>query len=280
MTIIAGESYTQLNFLNVTDVLRVEGEVVTPGGGDVIGPASSRIHSLPMWDNTLGTLLEDTGILVDGDNNITFTPVGSSVGIDWSSDIRMAVDSGGDVLDLNLEANGEFNVMGWNFLPATSTFQGGLFIESASVVIASATFDGAGSEIASSFIKIDAQATDVMTVQDGIDSKGLVYDDDYSGAFTPRSLVDKAYVDAAGGTAIDIRLVTGASQLVTITSAQIAVADSLYIIKDADGDASSDFVTIESESTETIDGSTDDAFIVADYGCLRLVSDGNNLFSW
>ena len=146
MAVFDGEVYTQLTFLNVTDLLRVNGEVVTSGNGDVVGPASAVDNNIAVFDGMTGELIKDGGV-----------------------------------------------------------------------------------------------------------------------PLTP---------------AIDIRFITGTSQTVTITSDQILIPDSLYIIKDADGDASTDPVTVETQSTETIDGSASDVNIMADFGVLRLVSDGTNLFSW
>lgn len=60
MTIIDGDNYTQLNFLNVTDILRVDGVIVTSGGGDVVGPISAVDSNFAAFDGTTGELIKDS----------------------------------------------------------------------------------------------------------------------------------------------------------------------------------------------------------------------------
>lgn len=57
------------------------------------------------------------------------------------------------------------------------------------------TGDGAGAITGTSKFIFDEEIAGIE-VQDSISSKGLFYSDDYSSNWTPRSLVDKAYVDA------------------------------------------------------------------------------------
>lgn len=71
---------------------------------------------------------------------------------------------------------------------------------------------------------------------------------------------------------------TAAARTVTLDSSDV-VNGQIIIIKDESGGAGTNNITVATEGLETIDGaSTMD--ITADYGCLRVYSDGTNWFSW
>ena len=73
---------------------------------------------------------------------------------------------------------------------------------------------------------------------------------------------------------------TSVARTVTIQTADI-VAGRIFIIKDESGAAGTNNITIETQSTETIDGSTDDVAITADHGVVRLYAASTTaLFSW
>ena len=73
---------------------------------------------------------------------------------------------------------------------------------------------------------------------------------------------------------------TSSARTVTILTEDIVV-DRLFIIKDESGAASFNNITIETEGTETIDGSTDDQAITADHGFLKLYAASTTaLFIW
>lgn len=54
---------TQFTRVNVSERLTVDGNEISPGGGDVNGPAASNSGALAIWDNTEGTLLRNSSIL-------------------------------------------------------------------------------------------------------------------------------------------------------------------------------------------------------------------------
>lgn len=71
---------------------------------------------------------------------------------------------------------------------------------------------------------------------------------------------------------------TAAARTITIQSADIVVG-RVFIIKDESGAASVNNITIDTQGAETIDGAAT-VVIIANYGSVRLYSDGTNLFSW
>ncbi len=69
---------------------------------------------------------------------------------------------------------------------------------------------------------------------------------------------------------------TGGAVTITLGSASVA-AGKIVVIKDAGGSANSNNITIDTEGSETIDGSASTS-ITSDYGVVRLYSDGTNWF--
>jgi len=69
---------------------------------------------------------------------------------------------------------------------------------------------------------------------------------------------------------------TGGAVTITLGSASVA-AGKIVVIKDAGGGASSNNITIDTEGSETIDGSASTS-ITSDNGVVRLYSDGTNWF--
>jgi hypothetical protein len=65
---------------------------------------------------------------------------------------------------------------------------------------------------------------------------------------------------------------------VTISSDDIA-HERVIIVKDKGGNASTNNITVDTEGSETIDGSASVA-INSNYGSVRLYSDGDNLFTF
>lgn len=98
-------------------------------------------------------------------------------------------------------------------------------------------------------------------------------------------LVEVTTIAAATGTTtvageLNVVLVdyttTGAS---TVTLGTATVAEGqVVIIKDVDGNAATNNITVDTEGSETIDGAAS-ASITADSGALRLVSDGTDWFT-
>lgn len=72
---------------------------------------------------------------------------------------------------------------------------------------------------------------------------------------------------------------TSAERTITISTADI-VAGRIFIIKDESGGAGTNNITVTTQAAEEIDNSTDDVFITADNGAIRLYAAGGNLFSW
>ena len=76
---------------------------------------------------------------------------------------------------------------------------------------------------------------------------------------------------------------TAAARTLTISTADIAkgsVANPWrFIVNDESGGAAANNITVDTQGAETIDGAASQA-ITANYGVLRLYSNGINLFSW
>ena len=102
---------------------------------------------------------------------------------------------------------------------------------------------------------------------------------DVDGSFAVKRL------GSAGSPSTDDEVIIGITntsvvRTVTILTADI-VAGRIFIIKDESGAAGTNNITITTQSTETIDGSTDDVAITADSGALRLYAASTTaLFSW
>jgi len=78
--------------------------------------------------------------------------------------------------------------------------------------------DGLGATTAAARISFDANEISVL---DEINSKGMIYDADYSANFTDRSLVDKAYVDSVSAPITNVSFTsaeTGVKEIVVIDS--------------------------------------------------------------
>ena len=197
MAEFGGNNFTQLTYLNIEEELRVQGIVVTSGNGDVLGPATSTINALSRWNDTTGELLADTGLMIDANNNISFTPVAALVGIDWDPDITMMVNNVSDVLSTVTINNATNETLGWDLDGMTDSTKRTQITQNAdALVLGTSVWDGAGAETSSSNITL---TTSSFLITDGNNSKGLEYAADYSGAFTARSIVDKAYVDSVAG---------------------------------------------------------------------------------
>ena len=80
------------------------------------------------------------------------------------------------------------------------------------------------------------------------------------------NIVIYGFTDTVGGT-------------LTIQSADIAVPGRIFIIKDQGGNASTNNIFVNTESSETIDNAVS-ASINANFGSITLYSDGSNLFTW
>ena len=70
---------------------------------------------------------------------------------------------------------------------------------------------------------------------------------------------------------------TGAVTSLTIDSDVISVSGAMLHVKDADGNAATNNITIDTEGSETIDGASSYT-IQADHGAISLYSDGFNLY--
>ena len=77
--------------------------------------------------------------------------------------------------------------------------------------------------------------------------------------------------------------VTDTSATRTVTLATVLLTDTpdarIVIVKDEGGAAGSNTLTIATEGSETIDGSST-VTITSNYGAVRLYSDGTNWFTW
>lgn len=77
-------------------------------------------------------------------------------------------------------------------------------------------------------------------------------------------------------------LVDTSSGAVTVTiDTDLITSDScLVVVVDEGASANSNNITVATEGSETIDGSSSDSTISTNSGQLRLVGDGSNLFTW
>jgi hypothetical protein len=71
---------------------------------------------------------------------------------------------------------------------------------------------------------------------------------------------------------------TTVPRTVTIASAAIAIEDFEIVVNDESGGAAANNITVATEGAETINGAASVA-IAANYGSVRLRSDGTNLFA-
>jgi hypothetical protein len=134
---------------------------------------------------------------------------------------------------------------------------------------------------------IDAGATDSDTFRVGnantpdglLDGKFTTLDRQIN--FNAAVKLRRAAKAATGNGGDEVVLGCTASNItLTLTSAMIARAGRVWIVKDESGTAGGGSpITIETQGAETIDGQPN-AQIIAPYGVARLYSDGSNLFSW
>ena len=95
------------------------------------------------------------------------------------------------------ETGSSINTIMYDLLSSNFTTRTDIAQTSSRFTLSSSNGDGAGASTTTKQIVIDTALTGI-TVLDSADSIGLLYSADYSANFTARSLVDKAYADAAG----------------------------------------------------------------------------------
>lgn len=86
-----------------------------------------------------------------------------------------------------------------NLGSSTFTQRGRFVVNSLGAILAAQSGNGSGVVTAQSLLVID---NTTMAIEDGINSRGLVYAANYSANYTNRSLVDKEYVDSVAGATI------------------------------------------------------------------------------
>ena len=227
------------------------------GGGDVNGPGSATLMAIPRWANVAGTLLADSGIIVDANNNISIDAAAAGIALN----IDPAATNNGFTINALDNGTGRSET---TFAP-----------EGVQSRVGPDGADWAG---------YDLTLDQGMRIFDDPALVGAFYHADYSAQGIivkgDRWIPDKGYLDVAVNAPTFFTL-TGISSTATILSADILVADSVYIIKDAtDGAAPGAPQTIETEGAEEIDGSTDDVLIEDPLGVVRLYSDGTDLWSF
>ncbi len=82
--------------------------VNTAAAGTVIGPGSSTNNAIAKWNGTTGTLLSNTGVLIDGSNNITGVSTLTTTGISSTiqANIIAAIREGSIVISSPYVADG------------------------------------------------------------------------------------------------------------------------------------------------------------------------------
>lgn len=165
-----------------SEVIRIMNEVLAD---------SKKITALPAGSAPSGAELVEA---VQGGVNVKLTVSQLGGGGGGSQDLQSVLDQGGAALltgDVTITDNGTHVVsFGTNTGDRVLTFQ--VAAENAHIVGITDVFLNIGG--GGTGFQMDASA---MTVTDNDNTKGLVYGADYSANFTARSLVDKAYVDAA-----------------------------------------------------------------------------------
>ena len=231
------------------------------GDGDVSGPGSATISALSRWGNAAGTLLLDSGILVDNDNNISVDLSAASADMLWTLDPGVT-NHGLLINNLNNgTAQSELAIV-------PNTIQGRV-----------------SNDAGANWTGYEITHDQGMRIFDGANEIGAFYHADYSAqgiAVKGDSWIpDVAFVRTMLPT---FSILGTPEETVTILSADIAIVGSTYVIKDATGAASPAAPqTIETEVDEEIDGVDANAtpILIEDpYGSLRLYSDGANLWSY
>lgn len=95
--------------------------------------------------------------------------------------------------------------------------------------------------------------------------------------FIPKQLDVSANTSTDGSFFINVDTSSSAITI-TIRSLEIAQATA-FVIKDVSGNAGTNNITINTEGSETIDGSASKT-ISTNYGTLRLYGNNNNLYEW
>ena len=116
-----------------------------------------------------------------------------------------------------------------------------------------------------------ATISGAWTFSGGVDlNSGVTIKRTTSGAGNYTALITDVYVAKTG--------ISGGGDTVTLPAAASAGEGLILIIKDEAGSAGTDNITVDGNSSETIDGSTT-SVISTNYGKLMLVCDGSNWFS-
>lgn len=255
------------------------------GGGEVDGPGAATVSAIPRWGNAGGTLLLNSGILIDDNNNIFMNTLGggeTTVALQMLTEYNLIADADSELITNKTENGFDYGIEVFSPTEADFDFASFILVQNNIISMDAQTGDGNGNgnPTKNVIFQIGPDGPTPILITDG-NGIGMKYLGNYAGHanITARSIMDKGYIDGLVGGGADVFFVTGTGQTVEIPSANIAVANSFFVIKDADGGASADPVTITTEGAETIDGLAS-VQIVADYGSMRLVSDGTNLFSY
>lgn len=105
----------------------------------------------------------------------------------------------------------------------------------------------------------------------------------FTNVYTSGQYMQRTAITAASGTAAvtDSYIGVNRAGVVTVNLPAAATAGSgaVLVIHDESGAANTNNITIDGNSSETIDGSTTNTISTA-YGTQRLICDGSNWFTW
>jgi hypothetical protein len=110
--------------------------------------------------------------------------------------------------------------------------------------------------------------TGLKTFASGISVTGPIF-----GAVTDTTTTAGAYSVLATDQIVNVAYTTTGAVTVTLPTAQ-AVAGRTILIKDVDGNANTNNITVATEGAETIDSGV----LTVDYGSIEVYSDGTNWF--
>ena len=158
---------------------------------------------------------------------------------------------------IQIPSNRNVNFVAWNTSGLGSATAQGSFVIKANLVVFGCSVMAGGSPVSTEEIKFDANG---ITVTDSTFGEGMKYAADYSATFVTRSVVDKGYSDrgilgrsasaasfTSSGNPILAITDTSAARTVTIATSDIAEGNT-FIIKDEDGNAATNNITIQTES--------------------------------
>jgi hypothetical protein len=152
---------------SATDYLNAQGNYVSAGAGDVVGPASATDTAIVRFNGTTGKLIQDSGVTIDGSDNVTTpgsvdanTVLGFGVGLKFSSNYLNLIYGGSSLTanrSLEIDTQDATRVL---TIPGDATISGTNTGDQTSVTgnAGTVTFVDAGGD-ATTFVALGTAAT-------------------------------------------------------------------------------------------------------------------------